>query len=129
MPGRALRRRGGGRVLTLSVARHQWEEGARRLAAAQSDPARYRALAALVDAVADELRRRVGQTFTLAELADAYQGAEDWVRDVVVTVAPATGSEATGAGGDRRAAGVRDAALVQDAAFAQYARGATDYRP
>jgi hypothetical protein len=113
--------------VTLAVARHQWEDGARRLAAAQSDPVRYRALAALVDSVADELRRKVGQTFTLAELADAYQGAEDWVRDIVVAASSAPDSER--AGGVGRAAGVRDAALVQDAAFAQYARGATDYRP
>lgn len=118
VPGRSLLAGalGGARVLT--TARHQWDEGARRLAAAQADPARYRQLATLVDAVLDELRRRVGQTFTLAELADAYAGAEDWVRDVVVEAAP-----------PRAAAGVRDAALIQDAAFGQYARGATDYRP
>jgi hypothetical protein len=68
--------------------------------------------------VVDELRRRVGQTFTLDELADAYSGAEDWVREVVVREA------------DLRArAGLRDTALVQDAAFGQYARGATDYAP
>ena len=104
--------------MTVATARHQWDEGARRLAASQSDPVRYRLLADLVDAVVAELRRRVGQTFTLAELADAYTGAEDWVRDVVVAEAPRRGP-----------AGVRDAALVQDAAFGQYARGATDYRP
>jgi hypothetical protein len=127
VPRRALRCGAGGRLLTLSVVRHQWEEGARRLAAEQSDPVRYRALAALVDVVADELRRKVGQTFTLAELADAYQGAEDWVRDVVVAASSARDPEAPAAGG--RPAGLRDAALVQDAAFAQYARGATDYRP
>ena len=117
----------GGRDLTLSAVRHQWEEGARRLAAEQSEPVRYRALAGLVDVVADELRRKVGQTFTLGDLADAYQGAEDWVRDLVVAASPAADSEAPAAG--RRPPGFRDAALVQDAAFAQYARGASDYRP
>ena len=114
-----------GRPLTLPVARYQWEEGTRRLAAAQSDPARYRALASLVDVVTDELRRRVGQTFTLAELADAYRGAEDWVRDVVTV--EAAGSAA--AAGSTRRVGVGDTSLVQDAAFGRYARGATDYRP
>jgi glutathione S-transferase len=102
----------------LEVARHQWEEGRRRLAAEGEDTARSRHLAALVDAVEDELGRRVGQTFTLADLAAAYVGAEDWVRDVVLLSTP-----------PRSRAGVRDTAVVQDAAFAQYARGAVDYRP
>jgi hypothetical protein len=60
----------------------------------------------------------VGQTFTLAELAYAYEGSEDWVRDVVVRSAP-----------PRARAGIRDVALVQDAAFALYAQGASDYKP
>ena len=72
----------------------------------------------LVDAVLDELRRRVGQTFTLRDLAEAYGGAEDWVREVIVTSAP-----------PRARAGIRDTALVQDAAFAHYAQGASDYQP
>ena len=102
----------------LETARYQWEEGTRRLEAERGEGARYRHLAALVDAVVDERRRRVGQTFTLAELADVYDGSEDWVRDVVVRSTP-----------PRSPAGVRDAALVQDAAFGHYARGALDYRP
>jgi len=102
--------------VTVDVARHQWEDGLRRLGAERG--ARARQLAELVDAVQDELRRRVGQTFTLAQLADAYGGSEDWVREVVVESAP-----------PRARAGLRDTALVQDAAFGNYARGATDYRP
>jgi hypothetical protein len=112
--GRALR--GSTTGMTTDVARHQWEEGLRRLAAERG--ARARQLADLVDAVQDELRRRVGQTFTLAQLAAAYGGSEDWVRDVVVDSTQ-----------PRAQAGVRDTALVQDAAFGNYARGATDYRP
>jgi hypothetical protein len=102
--------------MTIDVARHQWEEGLRRLSAERG--ARARQLADLVDAVQDELRRRVGQTFTLAQLAAAYGGSEDWVRDVVVEHAPPRGQ-----------AGLRDTTLVQDAAFGSYARGATDYSP
>jgi hypothetical protein len=102
----------------LDSARYQWEEGRRRLEATASETARYRQLSALVDAVSDELRRRVGQTFTLAELAAAYAGAEDWVRDVIARSTP-----------PRSRAGIRDTALVQDAAFGQYARGASDYEP
>jgi hypothetical protein len=110
--------REGGGALTLPSARLQWEDGVRRLEAARGDSRRYRDLAVLVDAVQDELRRRVGQTFSLGELADAYAGSEEWVREVVVESTP-----------PRAAAGLHDTALVQDAAFALYARGATDYRP
>jgi hypothetical protein len=102
----------------LASARQQWDDGRRRLDAEGEGTARSRHLAALVDAVLTELRRRVGQTFTLAELASAYEGSEEWVREVVA-----------GATTPRSRAGIRDAALVQDAAFALYARGASDYRP
>jgi hypothetical protein len=102
----------------LDSARYQWEEGRRRLEDEGEDTARARHLAQLVDAVVAELRRRVGQTFTLADLARAYNGSEDWVRDVVARSALPRGR-----------AGVRDSAVVQDAAFAAYARGAIDYRP
>lgn len=104
--------------MTVEAARYQWEEGRRRLEEAGEDTARYRHLAELVDAVSDELRRRVGQTFTLADLARVYEGSEDWVRDVVARSAR-----------PRARAGIRDSALVGDAAFALYARGASDYRP
>jgi enamine deaminase RidA (YjgF/YER057c/UK114 family) len=103
---------------SLTLARHQWAEGKRLLDAAGDDTARSRHLRFLVDAVADELARRVGQTFTLGELAQAYDRSEDWVRDVIVASMPA-----------RSRAGIKDTALVQDAAFALYAQGASDYRP
>jgi hypothetical protein len=103
---------------SLAAARHQWEEGKRRLADEGEDTARSRHLVLLVDAVADELRRHVGQTFTLAELAEAYDAADDWVRDVILRSLPR-----------RSRAGIRDTALIQDAAFARYAQGASDYRP
>lgn len=102
----------------LEIARHQWDEGRRRLESEGEDTARSRHLVLLVEAVVDELRRRVGQTYTLADLAHVYQGSEDWVREVVVAATP-----------PKARAGVRDAALVGDAAFAAYARGALDYRP
>jgi hypothetical protein len=103
---------------SLALARHQWAEGKRLLDATGVDTARSRHLTILVEAVTAELSRRVGQTFTLAELARVYDGAEDWVRDVIVSSTPA-----------RSRAGIRDTALVQDAAFALYAQGASDYRP
>lgn len=114
--GRSLRASAG--ALMLDSARFQWEEGRRRIEAEGTATARARELALLVEAVVDELPRRVGSTFTLTDLARVYARAEDWVRDVVAAATPA-----------RSRAGIRDAAVVQDAAFARYARGAVDYRP
>jgi hypothetical protein len=102
----------------IDAARYQWDEGTRRLDEIGGETARSRHLAILVDAVTDELRRRLGGTFTLAELARVYEGAEDWVRDVVKEATP-----------PKPRAGIRDAALVLDAAFGRYARGASDYAP
>ena len=99
-------------------ARHQWEDGSRRLAAEAADAERHRQLLDLVDAVTAELRRRIGQRFSLADLAAVHAGAEDWVRDVVRETASPKGR-----------VGVRDVSLVQDAAFNAYARGAVDYSP
>ena len=115
MSGRAVRERG---YVSVASARYQWEEGRRRLAEEGLETARSRHLSVLIDAVVDELRRRVGQRYTLADLAATYDGAEEWVRDVVVHSA-----------GPKFRAGVRDTALVQDAAFGRYAQGASDYQP
>lgn len=97
-------------------ARQEWMESHRRLEAETGDRARYERLLEQVDAVVDELRRRVGQTFTLAELADAYAQAERWSRDAVAAIGPPPGWP-------------RTLALVEGAAFHAYARGAVDYAP
>jgi hypothetical protein len=102
----------------VASARHQWEDGSRRLAVEAADGERHRQLLDLVDAVSAELRRRVGQRFSLEDLAAAHAAAEDWVREVVRDSAPPKGR-----------VGVRDTSLVQDAAFNAYARGALDYVP
>ena len=102
-------------AVRTEAARHEWEEGHRRLQAAAGDPARYERLSAQVDALGEELRRRLGQVFTLRELVDEYGRAEMWTREVVAgTVA-------------RLDAG--DLAIAEDAAFHAYARGARDYEP
>jgi hypothetical protein len=100
----------------LDSARREWEDAHRALEAEAREPSRYRALLAQVDAVTAELRRRVGQTFTLGELAEAYAGAERWSRDAVAEVgAPPWWP--------------RTLTLVEGAAFHLYARGAVDYEP
>ena len=69
-----------------------------------------------VEAVTAELRRRVGQTFTLAELADAYAVSEAWTREAVAETEPASGWP-------------RRLSMVTETAFHLYSRGAVDYGP
>ena len=97
-------------------ARQEWEEGHRRLEAQAGDPVKYRRLLEQVDVLTEELRRRVGQTFTLADLAEEYAGAERWSREAVSERAPSPGWPAT-------------LSMVEDAAFHLYQRGAVDYTP
>jgi len=104
-------------TVDVELARQQWNDGERRIDEARRGDARlYVELAGRVDLVVSELRGRVGQTFTLAELADAYESADRWVRELLED-------------SDPEAEQVGDAGTVADAAFASYARGATDYRP
>jgi hypothetical protein len=99
----------------VAHARQEWEEGYRRLEALPRD-SRHRRLMNQVDLLTDELRRRIGQTFTLADLAEAYAGAERWSRDVIAERTSAPGWPAT-------------LSLVEEAAFYLYQRGAVDYAP
>ena len=100
----------------VQVARQEWEEGTRRLEAAREDRLRYHQLLELLDLLLDELRKRIGQTYTLAELVAAYGDSERWGREVL--------DERTAAPG-----WPRDLSLVLAAAFDAYQRGAIDYEP
>jgi hypothetical protein len=100
----------------VGLMRQEWEEGYRRLEAERDDPRRYRRLVEQLEVVVDELRKRMGQTYTLAELAAAYGDAERWAREAVEERAPAPGWP-------------RDLSLVLAAAFHSYQRGAVDYAP
>jgi hypothetical protein len=103
-------------VPVLEAVRQQWEEGNRRFEAAARDSVLRPRLLAQLDVVTDELRKRIGQTFTLDELAAAYAGADDWVRETIEERAAAPGW-------------TRTVTIVQDAAFHLYQRGAVDYMP
>ena len=100
----------------VEAVRQQWAEGNRRVAAEVSDADVYEQLMEQVEAVTEELRRRVGEHFTIAELADAYASADDWVLEAVAERAGRPGWTSR-------------LSLAQDAAFHLYARGATDYAP
>jgi hypothetical protein len=99
----------------MALVRQEWEDGDRRLEAERGDRRRYERLLQQVAIVTDELRKQVGQTYSLAELAAAYRDAERWAREVVEERAPSAGWP-------------RDLALVLAAAFYAYERGAVDYQ-
>ena len=83
---------------------------------ARPNARRYLELTGQVEVVVNVLRQRVGQVFTLAELAEAYDGVDRWAGAAIEEADPDE-SPATEPG------------TVADAAFHLYARGATDYRP
>lgn len=96
-----------------AVAEFAWYDGLERLR--ESGPltgARSR----LVDAVHDELRRRVGLSFTRADLAEVYAGAGDWFLELAQRAAP-------------KHPDLWDTSSVLDGAFGLYARGARDAQP
>ena len=99
-----------------ALTRQEWAEGNRRLEAEREHPARYRLLHLQVEAITEQLGRRVGSVFMLAELAAEYRRAEPWVREAIAELPPEL----------RWPPGVMTAA---DAAFHLYARGARDYEP
>jgi hypothetical protein len=103
-------------ALVLDAVRREWEEGYRRFEDLSRDRVAADRLSLQLEVVTDELRKRVGQTFTLQSLAGAYYGADEWARDAVSERAATPGWP-------------RTLAIVQDAAFHLYQRGAVDYTP
>jgi hypothetical protein len=88
----------------VELALMEWEAGARREAV-------YRAV---VNQIVDELNRRMGQTYTLAELTEEYDRSAGWCRHVAQLTTDHIWAH--------------DLTIVQDAAFARFARDAVDYR-
>lgn len=74
-------------------------------------PARRRA-ERVVEAVREELRRRIGPTFTATQLAELYAEGTDWCLQVALEAGP--GLET-------------DPHALADAAFWLYLRGAADF--
>ena len=102
--------------LDVEIARREWEDAFRRYEAELRDPAQASRLRAQFAVLRDELRKRVGSRFTLAQLATEYREAERWARDAVSERAAAPGWP-------------RTLTVVEGAAFHSYARGAVDYEP
>jgi hypothetical protein len=100
---------------SIETTRSEWEESSARLEA-EPDRSRYLRLLDQVELVVAELRKRVGQTFTLAELAEAYEGADRWARGTLAEAEVPRDWP-------------RTLSTVVGAAFHRYARGAADYVP
>jgi hypothetical protein len=98
----------------LDNAIFQWEEGASRLRELSREPRSARSATRAVDAIRDELRRRIGPTFSAQELADLYGRGTDWCLEAARLAAP-------------MAAVDLDPQAIVDGAFFQYLRGAYDY--
>jgi hypothetical protein len=98
----------------LDNALFQWEEGARRLRELDSDPRVALNARRAVDAIRDELRRRIGPTYSAQELADLYGRGTDWCLEAARRAAP-------------MAAVDLDTQAMVDGAFFLYLRGAYDY--
>jgi hypothetical protein len=100
----------------LDHVRREWDAGHRRYEEALREDAHPERLEAQFDVLRAELRRRVGSTFTLRELARAYEHADVWALQAVEEQAPAPGW-------------ARTVSMVSDAVFYVLARGAVDYTP
>jgi hypothetical protein len=99
--------------MTFEEAIGAWREGQRRLE--RSDAGQRRVLDRVIEALVDELRRRLGGPFTADELARLYgEGGTDWCFDIATRVAPGNPD-------------AWDLTTVAGAAFARYLREATDY--
>ena len=98
----------------LDNALFQWEEGARRLGELSRDPRAARTATRAVDSIRDELRRRIGPTFTAQELADLYSRGTDWCLEAARRAAPMDAVDL-------------DTQAIVDGAFYLYLRGASDY--
>ncbi len=98
----------------IDTAVLQWEEGYRSIEAARSGGPEARALGRAVVAVQEELRKRLGSTFTVAELASLYREGTDWALDLAMRAA-ATETPPI------------DSSAVVDAAFYLYMREAADF--
>jgi hypothetical protein len=96
----------------FETAVEQWQAGQRRLE--QAPAAERAALERVTRRVEDELRRRLGSTFSIAELAALYDEGTSWISGIALAAAP-----------DEPFAW--DVRVVGDAAFHRYMREAADY--
>lgn len=98
--------------MPYETAVFDWRAGERRVE--EAPPGERSELERVVTAIVAELRRRVGSTFTVDELAAFYDQGTDWCLLVAQRIAP-------------EAPYAWDMATVADAAFHRYLGAAIDY--
>ena len=96
---------------TADTVLQQWRAGERRLDAAPAE--QQPTLQRVTELLVVELRRRLGSTFTTAELIDLYDRGTDWCLELAHAIAPG-------------APYAWDQRTVTDAAFARYSSRAAD---
>lgn len=102
--------------LLIVNARRQWRDGEERVLRFTADSKRRMLLERIIDSLSAELTRRIGQTFSMGELASMYDGAETWAQPIVHAGAPED-------------VWAWDMGVVLDAAFFRFERQALDYTP
>jgi hypothetical protein len=98
----------------VESAVYQWEEGDRRVSELSRDTELAPILERAMEAVRDELRRRIGPSFTAADLAELYSQGTDWC----LAAARRT---------DPERASALDPQAVTDGAFWRHLRSASDW--
>lgn len=98
----------------LENALYQWEEGNRRLQELNREPRTGARVRRATEAIRDELRRRIGATFTATELADLYAEGTDWCLEAARWAMPEEAADL-------------DPQAIVDGAFYLHLRGATNY--
>jgi hypothetical protein len=101
--------------LSVRLAREDWRAGERAVERILADPARAPLARSVMQELDRELRRHLGQTYTLAALVKLYEDADRWAREAAQRVAPGVGW-------------AQDSAFA-DAACARAARRARDWKP
>ena len=100
---------------SVRLAREDWRNGERVVERILADPARAPIAMDVMQELQRELRRRLGQTYTLAALVALYADADRWGREAAQRVAPGIGW-------------AQDSVFA-DAACACAARNARDWTP
>ena len=74
--------------LSVLLAREDWRAGERFVERVLADPRRAPVVRSVMLELERELRRRLGQTYTLAMLVTLYADADRWGREAAQRVAP-----------------------------------------
>jgi hypothetical protein len=101
--------------LSVRLAREDWRNGERSVERVLADPMRAPIATSVLLELQRELRRRLGQTYSLAALVAVYGEADRWARSAAQRVAPGVAWAQDG--------------IFADAACARAARSARDWTP